>query len=310
MIPGELGPLAPGARVALVAPSGPVEVELLERANDLLLGWGLVPIEYPGVRARHPRADYLAGSDEQRASDLQAAWCDPAIDAVFCVRGGYGSARILDLLDPHALAAASPKPLFGSSDITGIHEYWFEKLGRATWFTPMVATEDLLDDETALASLHRAVFEPHTGREFGSPEAVTLVAGTGSGVVVGGNLSLLAMTLGAKGRPAPANEGRIALLEDVTEAPYRLDGMLTSLLRAGWFDGVAGVALGSWHECGDLADVRALVEELLAPLGVPLVWELGFGHGPRAQSMPLGVPATLIADSRPRLVIPREAARS
>lgn len=286
----------------MIAPSGPAPAEQVDRATALLTGWGLVPVEYPSIRARHPRAAYLSGSDEQRAADLQSAWCDPDIDAVFCVRGGYGSVRLLDLLDPAVLANARWKPLFGSSDVTGIHEYWLEHLGHPTWFTPMVATGALLDDEVALAGLHRAVFEPHAVREFSAPDAVTLVPGTATGVVTGGNLSLVAMTLGAKNRPAPDNSGRIVLLEDVHEEAYRIDGMLTALLRAGWFDGVAGIALGSWQDCGDLADVRALAEELLAPLGVPLVWELGFGHGPRAHSLPLGAQATLVADARPRLV--------
>ena len=120
------------------------------------------------------------------------------IDAVFCMRGGYGSVRLLDLLDRDALAAARPKPLFGSSDVTGIHEYWQEQLGVPTWFTPMLATGALLDDAAATASLRRAVFEPTTGRTFTSPDAASLVDGEATGVLVGGNLSLLAMTVGRR----------------------------------------------------------------------------------------------------------------
>lgn len=299
----ELGPLAPGARVAIVAPSGPPPSELLARSLDLLVEWGLEPVVFPSATATHPRARYLAGSDAQRAADLQAAWCDETIDAVFCARGGYGSVRMIDLLDRDALAAATPKPLYGSSDVTGIHEYWLERLGLATWFTPMTATKALLDDAEAIESLRRAVFEPAGGRRFSASDAETLVAGEVTGRIIGGNLSLLAMTLGAHGRPVADHSGCIALLEDVEEEPYRLDGLLTSLLRAGWFDGVAGIALGSWHDCGDLGEVRALAEELLTPLGVPLVWELGFGHGPHAASIPLGVRGTLVAGSAPELVI-------
>ena len=114
------------------------------------------------------------------------------------------------------------------------------------------------------------------------------------------------MTLGARGRPALTNAGRIGLLEDVTEAPYKIDGMLHSLLRAGWFDGLAGLALGSWQDCGDLAEVKDLCVELLAPLGIPLVWELGFGHGPGSAQHPARAsPATLHAPAagRPSLVL-------
>lgn len=296
-----LGPLKPSARVALVATSGPIDAGRLDQSLALLAMWGLDPVVFPSGRASHPSIPYLAGTDAERAADLQDAWCDDAIDAVFCMRGGYGSVRLLDLLDPDALRAARPKPLFGSSDVTGIHEYWQEQLGVPTWFTPMLATGALLDDAAATESLRRAVFEPAAGRTFTSPDAVALVGGEATGMLVGGNLSLLAMTLGAKGRPPVDNTGRIALIEDVGEEPYRVDGLLVKLLRAGWFDGVAGIALGSWLDCGDPAQLRALAEELLAPLGVPLVWQLGFGHDRAAQSIPLGVEATLVADATPRL---------
>uniref|UniRef100_UPI0018E57C1B S66 peptidase family protein n=1 Tax=Desertihabitans aurantiacus TaxID=2282477 RepID=UPI0018E57C1B len=191
-----LAPLRPGSRVALVAPSGPLEPGRLERAVGLLRGWGLDPVPFPSTTAAHPRASYLAGSDEQRAADLQQAWCDPGHAAVFCVRGGYGAVRVLDRLDVDAMRAAEPKPLFGSSDITALHEWFAERLGVPTWFSPMVATGALLDDEAATADLRRAVLGPAGPRTWTSPAAATLVPGVAEGRLVGGNLSLLAMTLG------------------------------------------------------------------------------------------------------------------
>lgn len=299
----ELGPLQPGARVGLVAPSGPPKPEQLEKAMDVLRSWDLEPVPGKHILDRHPRAGYLAGTDGARAADLQDAWCDDSLDAVLCVRGGYGAVRLLDLLDVPALAAARPKTLVGSSDITALHVFWAEELGLATWFTPMIATGAFLDDPVAADGVRRALLEPYAGRAFMSGAAEPLVPGTAHGVLTGGNLALLAMLSGARNRKPVDNTGRIGLLEDVTEEPYRIDGMLQTLLRAGWFDGLTGVALGSWSECGDLADVRSLCEELLAPLGIPLVWELGFGHGPAAHSIPLGVPATLTAGSEPQLVL-------
>ncbi len=337
----ELGPLRPGARVGLVAPSGPPPPEQLDRCLRLLDLWGLEPVCYDSVRARHQHADYLAGSDLQRVADLQSAWCDPEIAAVFCVRGGYGAVRILDLLDVAKLGQAIPKPLFGSSDVTAIQEFWTDQLDLASWFSPMLATGALLDDEVAIDSLRRAIFEPWAGRAYSAPATTTLAPGTATGRLVGGNLSLLAMTRGARPRaascgdraassggqpgsagrrsdyPAPVNaasadqlptdQGRIALLEDVTEDPYRLDGYLITLLRSGWFDGVTGIALGSWTECGDLARIQPLMAELLLPLEVPILWELGFGHCRQADSIPIGVQATLVADQAPRLVLGTEA---
>lgn len=298
-----LAPLSPGDRVALVATSGPVDPARLARSMELLRSWDLDPVAYPSASARHPRADYLAGDDALRAADLEAAWCDPSVAAVFCLRGGYGSIRLLDLLDVERLGAALPKPVLGSSDVTAVHELWNERLGTPTWFGPMLGTDALLEDAVATEGLRRALFEPVAGREFTSPAAETLVAGTATGRVVGGTLSLLRMTLGAGGSTAADRSGAIVLLEDVTEEPYRLDALLSSLLRAGWFDGVAGIALGSWESCGDPAEVQALMVELLAPLGVPLVGELGFGHCANAHTIPLGVEATLHADDRPRLVV-------
>lgn len=302
----ELGPLAPGARVALVAPAGPPPPEQLDRAIELITRWGLEPVPGGHLREKHQRAEYLAGSDADRAADLQNAWCDPSIDAVFCVRGGYGSVRLLGHLELGAMKAARPKPLYGSSDVTAIHEFWFHELRSATWFAPMLATGALLDDDAATENLRQAVFEPWPGRSFTSDAAETLVPGTAQGVLVGGNLSVLAMTLGAEHRTSDAetdSQPRIGLLEDVTEEPYRIDGFLMSLLRAGWFDSMTAIALGSWLDCGEPLKIKALVSELLAPLGIPVVWELGFGHGAGAQTLPLGVHATLHADDAPRLVI-------
>ncbi|MFI5084995.1 MAG: LD-carboxypeptidase [Actinomycetales bacterium] len=298
-----LGPLTRGDRVGLVATSGAPKLEQLRRASALLRSWDLVPVPGDNLQAVHPRAPYLAGTDRQRAADLQQAWCDPSLAAVFVVRGGYGAARLLDLLDTGALAAAGPKPLFGSSDVTALHEFWADTLGVPTWFAPMIATGALLDDAAAVASLRHAVFEPLSGRRYCGPDAETLVPGTAHGILTGGNLSLLAMTMGAGGKAKSPNRGRIGLLEDVTEDVYKLDGLLTTLLRSGWFEGMAGLALGSWKDCGEPAEVKALCTELLAPLGIPLVWELGFGHGAGAHTIPLGVSAVLTADDSPRLVL-------
>ncbi|AJT42700.1 S66 peptidase family protein [Psychromicrobium lacuslunae] len=298
-----LGPLSPGDRVALISASGPPTQDSYTRGLALIESWGLRPVVGEHLHSPHPRASYLAGPDQGRAEDLQKSWQDPEIAGIFMVRGGYGAVRVLDLLDVPALKAAAPKPLYGSSDVTAIHEFWEHQLGIPSWFTPMVATADLLDDPAAVESLRQAVFVPATGRVFSSPRAESLLPGTARGTLTGGNLSLLCMTMGAHGQQKPSNQGKIALLEDVTEESYKIDGYLQNLLRAGWFDDISGIALGSWKNCSELSDIKALCQELLGPLGVPIIWELGFGHGLAAQSIPLGVPAELIADDNPRLVL-------
>lgn len=300
-----LGPLRPGDRVALLATAGPSPAGQVDRAEALVTSWGLTPMLYPSARATHPTASYLAAADVVRSNDFADAWCDESIDGIFCLRGGYGSVRMLDGLDVERMRAARPKPVYGSSDVTALHEWLRERLGAPGWFTPMIATDSLLDDAAATEQLQAAVFADPAGRRWSSPTAEVLVPGTATGTLIGGNLSLLAQTVGDRSRRPLDNAGTIALLEDIGEDTYRIDGFLQTLLRAGWFDGVLAVALGSWKDCVTPEQIRALCLEVLAPLQIPMVWELGFGHGSAAHSIPLGVPGILraAAGSRPELAL-------
>lgn len=286
--------LRPGDLVALVAPAGPMPPELLEAGIEIVRSWGLRVQVGKHVLDRHPTLNYLAGTDEDRAADLQEAWCDPEVAAVFCVRGGYGCLRMVDLVDWAAMAAAGPKLFAGSSDVTVLHEQVGARLGLVTLFAPMLATQAFVEDEAAQGHFHSTVFDPAAVRVLTRPGAGPLVAGRASGVVVGGNLSLLGAGLAAPNSARPP-DGAVVVLEDVNEDPYRLDVIVTKLLRAGWFDGVAGIALGSWTGCGDLAHVRATMLDRLGGLGVPIAWELGFGHRPAALTVPLGLVGDLDA---------------
>ncbi|MHA6618805.1 S66 peptidase family protein [Pseudonocardia sp. DLS-67] len=287
--------MRPGDRVALVAPAGPVPPDLLQRGRAVLESWGLrVEVAFT-AGDRDTRLPYLAGDDATRARQLQRAWCDPDVDAVLCARGGYGALRVLDLLDWDAMAAAGPKLFVGSSDITALHAVLGPRCGLVTLFGPMVGTLAVTDDADAREGLRRALFDPPAVLH-GGPDARALHGGRATGVTVGGTLSLLTSTLGVPGVPPPP-DGAIALLEDVTEAPYRIDHFLTHLLRAGWFDRVAGIALGSWKECGPPEEVRDVVLDRLGGLGVPLVEELGFGHCRGQLTVPLGARVELDADA-------------
>lgn len=290
--------LRPGDRVAIVAPSGPVPRELLDAGLDILRGWDLDPQVMPHVLDVHPRLDHLAGTDADRARDLTDAWCDPAVAAVLAARGGYGAQRTVDLLDWEALRAAGPKAFVGYSDITALHGAVAARLGQATVHGPMPATASFLKDAATQDHLRRTLLAPETVTEIAPAGARTLVPGRARGTTFGGCLSLLAGELGVRGRrPARPDGGGILLLEDVGEKPYRIDGYLTHLLRSGELDGVTGIVLGSWHDCGPYEEVRAVLLDRLAPLGVPVVEELGFGHGPATLTLPLGVPAALDADA-------------
>lgn len=285
--------LSPGDRVAIVAPSGPVEKGRLDTGCGILRSWGLDVVVMPHVMGHDERLSYLAAPDADRAADLQQAWCDPSVAAVVCARGGYGAQRILELLDWDAMRAAPPKVFAGFSDITAVHEAFARQVGLATLYAPMAGTESLVDFPVAAEHFRKTLFEPESVQMLTSDAADTFVPGRVKGVTVGGCLTLLADDVGTPtGRPDVA--GGILLLEDVDEKAYRVDANLTHLLRSGWFDNVAGIALGSWEHC---EPVESVLRDRLAPLGVPVIWELGFGHGDPTLTVPLGVPAVLDADA-------------
>lgn len=288
--------LASGARVAVVAPSGPVSEERLRAGLDVLRGWDLDPVVAPHTLDRHGTFDYLAGTDTDRAADLQAAWCDPSVDAVLCARGGYGAQRMADLLDWEAMRAAGPKVFVGFSDITALHEAFATRLGLVTLHGPMTAGLDFVKNARAREHLRATLFEPETVRTVRASGGGALVPGRARGVTLGGCLSLLAAELGAP-TARTSVRGGLLCLEDTGEETYRIDRYLTQLLRAGWFDGVRGIVLGSWAECDPYDELRPLLADLLGGLGVPVAEEFGFGHCEGALTLPFGVAAELDADA-------------
>lgn len=283
--------MRPGDTVAVVSPSGPPDEGLLRRGVAQLEGLGLKVVLGEHVLARQGLR-YLAGSDAARAADLQAAWCDPAVSVVFCSRGGYGAARLLDLLDWEAMRAAGPKTLVGSSDITALHHTFGVELGVPTLHGPMPACVTIADEGGP---------EPLTWRHLraalsGEPLTVhgdrVLSPGRAEGVLAGGNLSLLASMCGTRWQPDFS--GKIVFLEDIGEDPYRIDRMLTQLLQSGAFAGVRGIVLGSWVGCGDPYPV---LQDRLEPLGVPILAGLPVGHGTPQLSLWLGALGAIDTES-------------
>jgi muramoyltetrapeptide carboxypeptidase len=186
--------------------------------------------------------------------------------------------------------------LVGFSDVTTLHQAVAGFLGLVTLFGPMPATVAIGGDSPeheTIDHLRRTLFQPESVQCLTGPAARCLVPGVAEGVLVGGTLSLLSASVGtAEHRPAV---GGLALLEDVGEPTYRLDSHLTQLLRTGWFDGVKGIALGSWRNCDDAAG--DLVASRLRHLGVPLVTGFPFGHCSPSITVPLGMPASLDASA-------------
>jgi muramoyltetrapeptide carboxypeptidase len=298
---GRLRParLRAGSRVAVVAPSSRNDAGLVAEGCEVLTGWGLRVEVAANALASHPDLTYLAGNDAGRVADLQRAWLDPGVEAVLCARGGYGAQRIADQLDWAAMAAAPPKIFTGFSDITALHEAFALRLGLTTLHSPNIGAASFTTFPEAQESLRRALFEPGQ-LTLTSDGTDCLVGGRAAGLTAGGNLTMLVAGLGTADGRQPGGTGGgfagcILLLEDVHEECYRLDRMLTQLLRSGALDGVAGVALGTWTECGEPDAVRQVMQDRLGGLGVPVAWGMGFGHTAPQPTLPLGVPAELDA---------------
>lgn len=282
-----------GDTVAFVAPSGPVPPELVSAGVEVVESWGLTVLVGEHVAATDPRFDYLAGTDAQRAADFEWAWSHPDVRAVFCMRGGYGAHRFVDLVDWERLRSFAAKPLIGYSDITALHQAVASRLAVASIHGPMPGTDEFVGETAASDRLRTMLFEPEQAMVLRRDGSSAMVPGVARGVTTGGCLALLAGDVGTRTAMLPG-PGSIAMLEDVGEDTYRIDGFLTHLLRTGWFDGVTGVVLGSWQDCNP---VDALLVDRLTPLGVPVLANLGFGHCADPITIPLGVAVTMDAEA-------------
>ncbi|TDD36758.1 LD-carboxypeptidase [Nonomuraea terrae] len=280
-----------GDTVAVVSPSGPADAAMLKRGVERLEGLGYKVVVGAHALDRQ-EFGYLAGDDSARAADLQAAWCDPSVSAVFCARGGYGAGRLLGLLDWDAMRAAGPKVLLGSSDITALHNAFAVELGVPTLHGPMVACDAVAAEDGPEPRTWESLRAALSGEPVRVAGDRVLVPGRAAGVLSGGNLSLLASMCGTRWQPSFA--GKLAFLEDIGEEPYRIDRMLTQLLHAGAFDGVRGIALGSWVQCGD---PYAVLADRLGPLGVPILAGLPVGHGSPQMSVWLGTLGVIDTES-------------
>jgi muramoyltetrapeptide carboxypeptidase len=297
-----------GDTVAIVAPASPPP----DPAN---IDRGIAGLEELGFKVRLPpnlrrRWGFLAGTDRERAGDLMKMFVDPEVKAIFCLRGGYGAGRLLSRLD-YRMVRRNPKIFVGYSDITALHCALQTHAGLVTFHGPM-ANSDLAKPklpEFVLQGLLRTLMNVSApgsicqGLEH--KEVIVLRGGKASGPLLGGNLSLLCTTMGTPYQPR--FKGRILVLEDVDEVPFRFDRMLTHMLNAGVLQEVAGIAVGINANCGERKKaedgnpkkpeyrqtVEDVLKERLRPLGVPIVIGLPFGHISEIATLPLGVRATL-----------------
>ncbi len=280
--------LSAGARVALVAPAGPLDPAQIEASVERCRSLGLDPVLYPSARARHR---FLAGTDEARLQDLQSAFDDPDTDAVWALRGGYGTLRILDRLDLDR-QRRDPIPFIGFSDNTTLHVR-HAAMGVGSFHGPHPNADFPPETEEAFRRVLFRAEPPGTlPRREEDPPPRTLVPGVAEAPLIGGNLALVAALLGSP--DTPDARGRILFLEEVGEPAYRVDRLLLQLERAGTTDGIAGLAFGRFTDPDDdphpVADV---LEEFALRLGVPAVLDLPFGHVEHNWTLPVGARARL-----------------
>jgi muramoyltetrapeptide carboxypeptidase len=291
--------IPPGGRLALVSPSSPYREEgYLERALATL---GELGFETSVGRHVGERNGYLAGTAEQRASDLHEAFADPRVDAVLAVRGGYGAAELVPLLDERLLLA-HPKPFVGMSDITVLHLVLAERLGLPTFWGPMAGQLARGTDYTRRVFREVMTRGPAAGPLELPEDAVvtTLVPGSASGPLGGGTTALLAASLGTPWEVQ--TEGRVVLLEDVGMEPYELDRALLQLLQAGKLADAAAFAIGVHVNVAPRDDAPSLtlmevLERHLVPLGLPAVYGLPLGHGRDLATVRYGAPVRLDASA-------------
>lgn len=292
--------LRAGDLIGVVAPAGCLlDSERLTKGLRLLNRMGFRTL--PG---RHLRAHcgYLGGTDAQRLTDLTEMFARSEVRAVMCLRGGYGSMRLLGDLN-YDLIRGNPKIFIGFSDITALHLAVQKRCGLVTFHGPMLSTDfgHGLTDYTRESFLR--VVTPGTGGRGtiienppDGPPGVTIRPGTASGELVGGNLSLITAL---EGTPfALETRGRILFFEEVGESLYRLDRMLSQLRLAGKLAAAAGIIVGECRGCGSVGDSFTVVDVLkdrLGDLGIPCFYGLAAGHGTHKATLPLGIQVTMDA---------------
>ena len=292
-------PLYPGAAVALVAPGSAVPEDRLPKALAFVRSFGLEPVVYPSCYFSN-RDGYFAATDTQRTKDIMDAFADPNIRGIWCIRGGYGSHRLLPLLDKETIRK-NPKWFGGYSDVTALHLFLNQECGLEAWHCPMASTEWNADG-FSVEQLKKALFTEGSGI-LPQPEGQqphTLVPGKAVGRLCGGNLSLVADSLGTPWEIDTTD--KILFLEDVHEKPYRIDAMLTQLRNAGKFRDCAGIILGAWASCDADDPERSLslpevFEQLIVPAGKPAIMDVACGHVLPTLTLPMGRMCALDADT-------------
>jgi len=275
--------LQPNQTVGIIAPASPVNQSEISKGLKLLESF---PLKIKQGEHIFDHLNYLAGSDNDRVSDLHQMFSDPEIKAIFCTRGGYGSARLLNDID-FDLIRKNPKIIVGFSDLTALLLALFNKSGLITIHGPTLSD---LPKNNNWPNLSKLITTSHRPQIF-FKQGKEIHKGIAEGILLGGNFSTLCSLLDTPF--LPSFEGVILFLEEKGESPYKLDRMLTQLLLSGRLNRLSALIIGQIEGCGEIEIINSMLQERLGRLTIPVVAGLPVGHGNENISLPLGLPAVL-----------------
>jgi muramoyltetrapeptide carboxypeptidase len=300
--------LKKGDIIGIVTPASPIDRSRLRRGVETLQRWGYKVKIHPSV---YNRRGYLAGDDYSRAQALNEMFADPVVKALFCGRGGYGSVRILPYID-YPNIKSHPKVLLGYSDITCLHLAIYKKTRLVTFLGPMVQTElskrmPVYNRDSLLGALtdRRSKLSLTNPKSMGSWRV--LRKGIAEGVLLGGNLTLVAMLVGTP--YLPELKGKILFIEDIDEEPSSIDGMLFQLKLADVLDQISGLVIGQFTDCTPTKSGRPslsimqILRDVLEGGDYPVIYNFACGHGRYTSTLPLGVKARIDTEKRTFMLV-------
>lgn len=300
----QLNPIKPkalskGSNIALIAPAGPINENQLAKAQEKIHELGFNSCFTDRILLKK---GYLAGKDNERLKDLHEAFDNTEIDAILCIRGGYGSARIIDQID-YSIIKRNPKIFIGYSDITALLNAIWQKTGLICFHG--VVGNSAFSTYTRNHFLQLMTNNLESNKIVSHPNSNTynINTGTARGKLVGGNLALINSLLGT---PYQIDfTDKIVFLEDIGEAPYKIDRMLTQLLLTGQLEKAAGIVLGEFYKCDidndeitheNSLSLKYVLEDRLKGLNIPILGNFSFGHIKDQAIFPIGLEAELNTD--------------
>lgn len=294
-------PLQKGDSVAIIAPASPSDKNLIDKCITSLNELGLKVVVGESCLSEH---GFLSGTDDIRANDINCMFADKNIKGIFTLRGGYGCARLLNLID-FKLIKKNPKIFIGYSDITALHIAINQKSKLITYHGPMISTELIKGlDEYSADYYQKFIFGYKKVEELVNPEEDNLEiinTGIATGQLTGGNLSLICSSLGTKYEINTKN--KILFLEEVEEVPYKVDRMLTHLKQSGKLKEANGIILGAFTNCiapnnKKSLSLQEVFNEIILPLKKPTISNLACGHCLPTLTLPLGAKVLLDANNK------------